>query len=82
MLVRDLQHLADAFAVHPTYIHEDKELSGHGIDLGMLGPQFSRGFQALKVWVSQSFCYNPHAESDSNRSYSLTDRFLRAASSL
>jgi glutamate/tyrosine decarboxylase-like PLP-dependent enzyme len=52
VLVRDLQHLADAFAVHPTYIHEDKERSGHGIDLSMLGPQFSRGFQALKVWVS------------------------------
>jgi glutamate/tyrosine decarboxylase-like PLP-dependent enzyme len=52
VLVRDLQHLADAFAVHPTYIHEDKERSGHGIDLGMLGPQFSRGFGALKIWVS------------------------------
>jgi len=52
VLVRDLQHLADAFAVHPTYVHDDKERSGHGIDLGMLGPQFSRGFQALKIWVS------------------------------
>jgi len=52
VLVRDLQHLADAFAVHPTYIHEDKERSGHGIDLAMLGPQFSRGFQALKIWLS------------------------------
>jgi glutamate/tyrosine decarboxylase-like PLP-dependent enzyme len=51
-LVRDLQHLADAFAVHPTYIHEDKERSGHGVDLAMLGPQFSRGFSALKIWVS------------------------------
>ena len=49
VVVRDLQHLADAFAVHPTYIHEDKERSGHGIDLAMLGPQFSRGFQALKI---------------------------------
>jgi glutamate/tyrosine decarboxylase-like PLP-dependent enzyme len=52
VLVRDLQHLADAFAVHPTYIHEDKERSGHGIDFSMLGPQFSRGFAALKIWVS------------------------------
>ena len=52
VLVRDLQHLADSFAVHPTYVHDDKVRSGHGIDLGMLGPQFSRGFQALKVWVS------------------------------
>lgn len=52
VLVRDLQHLADAFAVHATYVHEDKERTGRGIDLAMLGPQFSRGFQALKVWVS------------------------------
>jgi glutamate/tyrosine decarboxylase-like PLP-dependent enzyme len=52
VLVRDLQHLADAFAVHPTYVHEDKERSGHGIDLALLGPQFSRGFAAFKVWVS------------------------------
>ncbi|MGD9715094.1 MAG: aspartate aminotransferase family protein [Thermomicrobiales bacterium] len=52
VLVRDLQHLADAFAVHPTYVHEDKERSGHGIDLAMLGPQFSRGFQAFKIWLS------------------------------
>jgi glutamate/tyrosine decarboxylase-like PLP-dependent enzyme len=38
--------------VAPAYIHEDKELSGHGVDFGGMGPQFSRGFQALKVWVS------------------------------
>lgn len=52
IVVRDAQTLADAFAVHPTYIHEDKELTGAGIDLLTLGPQFSRGFQALKIWVS------------------------------
>lgn len=52
VLVRDLQHLADAFAVHATYVHEDKKRTGRGIDLAMLGPQFSRGFQALKVWLS------------------------------
>jgi glutamate/tyrosine decarboxylase-like PLP-dependent enzyme len=49
---RDLQHLADSFAIHPTYVHEDKERTGHGLDLSMLGPQFSRGFQAFKVWLS------------------------------
>lgn len=52
VLVRDLQHLADAFAVHATYVRQDKERTGRGLDLGMLGPQFSRGFWALKIWVS------------------------------
>ncbi len=52
VVVRDLQHLADAFAVHATYVHDDKESTGNGIDQSMLGPQFSRGFQALKVYLS------------------------------
>lgn len=52
VLMRDFQHLADSFAVHATYVHQDKERTGRGIDFTDLGPQFSRGFQALKVWVS------------------------------
>jgi aromatic-L-amino-acid/L-tryptophan decarboxylase len=52
VVVRDLQHLADSFAVHATYVHDDKERTGNGIDQAMLGPQFSRGFQALKVYLS------------------------------
>ena len=52
VLVRDSAHLSASFAAPAAYIHEDKERSGHGVDLGMMGPQFSRGFQALKVWVS------------------------------
>jgi glutamate/tyrosine decarboxylase-like PLP-dependent enzyme len=52
VLVRDLQLLADAFAVHATYVHQDKERTGRGVDGSQLGPQFSRGNQALKVWVS------------------------------
>jgi aromatic-L-amino-acid/L-tryptophan decarboxylase len=52
LLVRDVQHLADSFLVHASYIHQDKERSGAGIDLGELGPQFSRGFYGLKVWAS------------------------------
>src|SRR6266542_1698129 len=43
---------AMSFAAPAAYVYEDKERSGHGIDLGMMGPQFSRGFQAFKVWVS------------------------------
>jgi len=52
ILVRDSATLSASFAALAAYIHEDKERSGHGVDLGMMGPQFSRGFQALKVWVS------------------------------
>jgi aromatic-L-amino-acid decarboxylase len=52
VLVRNTTDLFASFAVAPAYTFEDKELSGHGTDLGMFGPQFSRGFQALKVWVS------------------------------
>jgi glutamate/tyrosine decarboxylase-like PLP-dependent enzyme len=52
VLVRDVTRLSAAFEARAAYIHEDKERTGHGTDLGMLGPQFSRSFQALKVWVS------------------------------
>jgi len=52
VLVRDLQHLADSFSIHATYVRQDKERTGRGLDFTQLGPQFSRGFQALKVWVS------------------------------
>lgn len=52
VLVRDLQWLADSFAAHATYVHEDKELTGRGLDLGMMGPQLSRSFWALKILVS------------------------------
>lgn len=52
LLIRDMQLLADAFAVHPTYIYQDRERTDRGIDLGLLGPEFTRSFSALKVWVS------------------------------
>ncbi len=52
VLVRDLQVLSDSFAVTATYVHQDKERTGRGIDGTQLGPQFSRGNQSLKVWVS------------------------------
>ncbi len=52
VVVRELQHLANAFSLKPTYVREDKELTGNGLDTSMLGPQFSRGFAALKIWVS------------------------------
>ena len=52
LLIRDLQLLADAFAVHPTYIYQDRDRTDRGIDLGLLGPEFTRSFSAFKVWVS------------------------------
>jgi aromatic-L-amino-acid/L-tryptophan decarboxylase len=52
VVVRDEQRLLDAFAIHPSYTHEDKELTGRGVDLYERSPQFSRGFHALKIWVS------------------------------
>lgn len=52
VITRDLQTLSDAFSITPSYVHEDKELTGRGLDLFTLGPQFSRGFHALKIWVS------------------------------
>jgi glutamate/tyrosine decarboxylase-like PLP-dependent enzyme len=52
VVVRNMQSLADAFAIDPSYVHDDKELTGRGVDLYALGPQFSRGFHALKIWVS------------------------------
>jgi glutamate/tyrosine decarboxylase-like PLP-dependent enzyme len=52
IVVRDMQSLANAFAIDPSYVYEDKKLTGRGTDLLTLGPQFSRGFHALKIWVS------------------------------
>jgi glutamate/tyrosine decarboxylase-like PLP-dependent enzyme len=47
-LVRDLSKLRDAFAYHPPYYHFGVE----AINYFDLGPQNSRGFRALKVWLA------------------------------
>src|SRR5437660_6671639 len=52
VLVRDVSVLGESFAVHPSYIYQDLEATGRGVDFAQMGAQFSRGFQALKVWVS------------------------------
>jgi glutamate/tyrosine decarboxylase-like PLP-dependent enzyme len=52
VLVRDVQSLPDAFSVTASYTYQDKQRTGRGVDATQLGPQFSRGFWALKVWVS------------------------------
>jgi len=52
IVFRDFQHASDSFSAEPAYVHEDKELTGHGLDIGRLGAQFSRSFSAFKVWLS------------------------------
>jgi aromatic-L-amino-acid decarboxylase len=48
ILVRDQQHLRNAFSYHPPYYHFGQEATNY-VDLG---PQNSRGFRALKVWLA------------------------------
>jgi glutamate/tyrosine decarboxylase-like PLP-dependent enzyme len=47
-LVRDAQALSHAFAYHPPYYHFDD----HVVNFVDYGPQNSRGFRALKVWLA------------------------------
>ena len=51
ILVRDLAALGRAFHADASYIWLDESVR-QGVDLAMFGPQFSRGFAALKVWLS------------------------------
>lgn len=47
-LVRDPERLRAAFAYHPPYYHFDEQVKNF-VDYG---PQNSRGFRALKVWLA------------------------------
>jgi glutamate/tyrosine decarboxylase-like PLP-dependent enzyme len=47
-LVRNREKLRDAFSYHPAYYHFETEATNY-YDLG---PQNSRGFRALKVWLA------------------------------
>jgi aromatic-L-amino-acid decarboxylase len=47
-LVRDPEHLRGAFSYHPPYYHFDERATNY-VDYG---PQNSRGFRALKVWLA------------------------------
>ena len=47
-LVRDPEPLRAAFAYHPPYYHFDEQATNY-VDYG---PQNSRGFRALKVWLA------------------------------
>jgi aromatic-L-amino-acid/L-tryptophan decarboxylase len=48
VLVRDVERLRHAFAYYPSYYHFGDEATNY-VDLG---PQNSRGFRALKVWLA------------------------------
>jgi glutamate/tyrosine decarboxylase-like PLP-dependent enzyme len=48
LLVRDGHALREAFSYHPPYYHFDEQVVNY-VDHG---PQNSRGFRALKVWLS------------------------------
>jgi aromatic-L-amino-acid/L-tryptophan decarboxylase len=47
-LVRDADKLRSAFSYHPTYYHFDDQV----VNYHDYGPQNSRGFRALKVWLA------------------------------
>lgn len=50
ILVRNHEALRETFSFHPPYYHFAEELST--IDCYEYGPQNSRGFRALKVWLA------------------------------
>jgi glutamate/tyrosine decarboxylase-like PLP-dependent enzyme len=51
VLVREFEHLRHAFRILPPYL-QDKEQGLPGIDLCDYGVELSRGFRALKLWMS------------------------------
>jgi aromatic-L-amino-acid decarboxylase len=51
VLVRDPQDLVEAFHFHPEYYNFDGEVEDPATNFHEYGPQNSRGFRALKVWL-------------------------------
>lgn len=52
VLVRSKAALRDAFSYHPAYYHFEGAEDDPGINYYEYGPQNSRGFRALKVWLA------------------------------
>ncbi len=52
VLARDGATLSRSFSAHASYVAQDREIADRGVDLGFEGLQLSRGFAALRVWVS------------------------------
>ena len=52
LLARDPRNLLRSYSIDAAYVRDDASLSGRGTNIGELGPQWSRAFLALKVWLS------------------------------
>ncbi len=52
VLIRDGARLERTFAIHPDYLDGNAALGGGEVNFADRGLQLSRGFRALKVWVS------------------------------
>jgi aromatic-L-amino-acid decarboxylase len=52
VLVRDGARLERTFAIHPDYLDDNDAHGGGEVNFADRGLQLSRGFRALKVWVS------------------------------
>jgi aromatic-L-amino-acid decarboxylase len=52
LVVRDPHDLLRSYSIDAAYVRDDASLSGRGTNMGELGPQWSRAFMALKVWLS------------------------------
>jgi aromatic-L-amino-acid decarboxylase len=52
VIVRDHTQLERSFGATASFLEQDRELTGRGLDYGAHGPAVSRSFDALKVWVS------------------------------
>jgi aromatic-L-amino-acid decarboxylase len=52
LLVRNPHDLLRSYSIDAAYVRDDASLSGRGTNIGELGPQWSRAFMALKVWLS------------------------------
>lgn len=52
VLSREERFLTESYSVDPAYVYEDAERSGQGMNAAFLGPNFSRPFGGLKLWLS------------------------------
>jgi aromatic-L-amino-acid/L-tryptophan decarboxylase len=55
VLVRDAEKLRRAFSIHAPYLRSANDDADQGFDFLEYGPQMSRSFRALKVWMVLRF---------------------------
>ncbi len=80
ILVRDPKHLQDTFSFHPEYYNFDGDASDAPLNYFEYGVQNSRGFRALKVWLSiRQIGKNGIAESI-RKNIMLTESFFKMVS--